>query len=59
MFSRRTFLAAGAATLATPAIVRAQGFRLDPIYMPQSVRVSSSLQPQQIIVAPQVFQWLW
>ena len=53
MLSRRTFLAASAASLATPAIVQAQGFRLDPIYVPQSVRVSPTLQAQQIIIAPQ------
>ncbi|SIS69394.1 L,D-transpeptidase catalytic domain [Roseivivax lentus] len=52
MFSRRTFLAASAATLATPAIARAQGFRLDPIYTPQTVRVKDTLAPQQIIVLP-------
>lgn len=52
MFDRRTFLAATGAALAAPAIARAQGFQLDPIYTPQTVRVKSSLAPQQIIVLP-------
>ena len=52
MLNRRTFVAAAAASLAAPAIVRAQGFQLEPIYMPQTVQVKSSLAPQQIIVMP-------
>ncbi|SFQ34828.1 L,D-transpeptidase catalytic domain [Roseivivax halotolerans] len=52
MLNRRTFVAAAAASLAAPAIARAQGFQLEPIYMPQTVQVKSSLAPQQIIVMP-------
>lgn len=52
MFSRRTFLAATAASLAAPAIAQAQGFKLDPIFTPQTVRVKNTLAPQQIVILP-------
>ena len=52
---RRNFLTTGLATgltvLAAPAI--AQGaFRLDPVLMPQTVRVSADLAPGRLIVLP-------
>ncbi|MCF3592932.1 L,D-transpeptidase [Rhodobacteraceae bacterium LMO-12] len=50
MISRRNFLASTAATLATPSIVRA--FELDPILLPQEVRVGPSYAPGQLLVLP-------
>ncbi|MCE0504309.1 MULTISPECIES: L,D-transpeptidase [unclassified Roseivivax] len=52
MINRRTFVAAATAALAAPSLARAQGFQLEPIYQPQTVKVKSSLAPQQIIVLP-------
>ncbi|MHA6325534.1 L,D-transpeptidase [Roseivivax sp. CAU 1753] len=52
MFTRRTFIAAATATLAAPAIAQAQGFQLNPIFLPQTVRVKPTLAPQQIIILP-------
>lgn len=51
MISRRTLLATGAAALATPALAQ-QSFQLDPIYLPQAVRIKQTLQPQQILIVP-------
>ncbi|WP_116597600.1 L,D-transpeptidase [Primorskyibacter marinus] len=51
MISRRTLLATGAAALATPGLAQ-QNFQLDPIYLPQSVRIKQTLQPQQILIVP-------
>ncbi|SMC75076.1 L,D-transpeptidase [Primorskyibacter flagellatus] len=51
MISRRTLLATGAAALATPALAQ-QNFQLDPIYLPQAVRIKQTLQPQQILIVP-------
>ncbi len=50
MISRRNFLASTAATLATPSLVRA--FELDPILLPQEVRVGPSYAPGQLLVLP-------
>ncbi|MCL3881133.1 L,D-transpeptidase [Marivita sp. GX14005] len=52
MFSRRTFIAAAAAGLAAPRIASAQAFRIDPVFMPQNVRIKSSVQPGQILILP-------
>lgn len=53
MISRRRFLAAAAAGLATPAVLRAQSsFQLDPIYAPQRVSIKQSLPPTQILILP-------
>jgi lipoprotein-anchoring transpeptidase ErfK/SrfK len=51
MISRRTFLAAGAATLATPALAQ-QKFQLDPVLLPQAVGIDPAMSPQQILVVP-------
>lgn len=48
MMKRRTFLAATATTLASPALA----FKLDPILEPQLVVMDPTVQSQQIIVLP-------
>ena len=48
MIKRRTFLTAGAATLATPALA----FKLDPILEPQYVAMDPTVSAQQILVLP-------
>lgn len=48
MISRRTFVAATAATLATPAL----SFTVDPIFRPQTVSIKSDLEPGQLLVLP-------
>jgi lipoprotein-anchoring transpeptidase ErfK/SrfK len=52
MISRRNFIAAAAAGLAAPSVATAQGFKIDPIYRPQNVRIKSDVQPGQILVLP-------
>ncbi|MEL6207675.1 MAG: L,D-transpeptidase [Pseudomonadota bacterium] len=57
---RRAFLAATAATLATPALVTAQqSFTLDEKYMPQYVRVKQSYAPGQLLVVPRQHFLYW
>ncbi|TCS65931.1 L,D-transpeptidase [Primorskyibacter sedentarius] len=51
MISRRTFIAAGAATLATPALAQ-QAFQINPIFLPQSVRIDPALAANQILIVP-------
>jgi len=48
MFTRRSLIAAGLATVAAPAL----GFEVDPIYRPQTVAMKSDLAPGQIVVLP-------
>lgn len=48
MITRRTFLAATAATLASPALA----FEVDPIFRPQKVGIKSDLAPGQILIMP-------
>ena len=50
MISRRSFLATTAAGLAAPSIVSA--FELDPIFMPQEVRVGPAYAPGQLLILP-------
>jgi lipoprotein-anchoring transpeptidase ErfK/SrfK len=50
MFSRRTFLASSAATLAAPSIVGA--FELNPIFTPQPVKIGPAYQPGQMLILP-------
>ena len=50
MISRRSFLASTAAALAAPSLVRA--FELDPILLPQEVRVGPAYAPGQLLVLP-------
>ncbi len=50
MISRRHFLATTAATLAAPSLVRA--IELDPILMPQEVRIGPAYAPGQLLVLP-------
>ncbi len=52
MISRRTFIAAAAAT-ASVAAIPASAFTLDGIYAPQTVRIRGDLQPGQILIMPQ------
>ncbi|MGJ8602755.1 MAG: L,D-transpeptidase [Marivita sp.] len=52
MFSRRHFLAATAAGLAAPSIAAAQGFKINPIYMPQNVRIKADVATGQILILP-------
>ncbi len=51
MFNRRTFLAAAASTLAAPHVARA-AFQLDPVFTPQTVRISAAYTPGQLLVLP-------
>lgn len=48
MISRRTFLAASAATVALPA----QAFEVDTVFRPQKVRIKADLEPGQILILP-------
>ena len=48
MLSRRTFLAAAAATAAVPA----HAFEIDPVFRPQTVSIKSDLVPGQILILP-------
>lgn len=48
MITRRTFVAAGAACLATPALA----FTIDPIFVPQAVSIKKDLAPGQLLVLP-------
>lgn len=48
MLSRRTFLAATAATAALPA----HAFQVDPMYRPQRVAMKADLAPGQILILP-------
>lgn len=48
MISRRTFVAAAAASVAMPAYA----FEVDPIFRPQSVGIKSDLAPGQILILP-------
>jgi lipoprotein-anchoring transpeptidase ErfK/SrfK len=54
MLSRRHFLsttaAAAAATLAAPGIARA--FEIDPIFLPQEVRIGPAYAPGQLLILP-------
>jgi len=52
MISRRHFLAATAAGLAAPQIATAQGFQIDPIYRPQTVRIKADVAAGQILILP-------
>ena len=52
MISRRYFLAATAAGLATPSIATAQAFQIKKIYRPQDVRIKSDIAPGQILILP-------
>ncbi|KPP87992.1 MAG: hypothetical protein HLUCCO07_15705 [Rhodobacteraceae bacterium HLUCCO07] len=52
MINRRTFLTAVAAsTLAAPHVARA-AFQLDPVFAPQTVKISASYTPGQLLVLP-------
>jgi lipoprotein-anchoring transpeptidase ErfK/SrfK len=46
MISRRTFIAASAATAAVPA----HAFEVDPIFLPQRVGIKKDLEPGQILI---------
>jgi len=48
MLNRRNFVAAAAASLATPALA----FAVDPIFEPQTVSMKKDLQPGQLLVLP-------
>ncbi|MBV2359283.1 L,D-transpeptidase [Thalassococcus sp. CAU 1522] len=48
MITRRTFVAAAAATAALPA----QAFEIEPVFRPQQVRIKKDLQPGQILILP-------
>ncbi len=50
MIDRRTFFAAAAASLATPAIARA--YELDPVFKPQTVGMKRDMEPGQILILP-------
>ncbi|WP_306004535.1 L,D-transpeptidase [Aquicoccus porphyridii] len=52
MFNRRTFLTtAAASTLAAPHVARA-AFQLDPVFVPQTVKISAAYAPGQLLVLP-------
>ena len=48
MISRRSFVAAAAATAALPA----HAFEVNPIYLPQTVAIKKDLTPGQILILP-------
>lgn len=48
MISRRHFLTAAAATLAAPHVARA--FELNPVFMPQTVKIGPNHAPGQLII---------
>lgn len=52
MISRRHFIAAAAAGLAAPHVATAQAVKIDPIYMPQNVRLKADVAPGRILILP-------
>ncbi|MFP7674045.1 L,D-transpeptidase [Marivita sp. S0852] len=52
MISRRTLIATAAAGLAVPHLAKAQAFQIDPVFLPQDVRIKTDIQPGQILVLP-------
>ncbi|WP_292285122.1 L,D-transpeptidase [Marivita sp.] len=52
MISRRHFIAAAAAGLAAPHVATAQAVNIDPIYMPQNVRLKTDVAPGRILILP-------
>ncbi|MEM8728910.1 MAG: L,D-transpeptidase [Pseudomonadota bacterium] len=53
MLTRRTFMAATAASAALPAMVEAQTLGFEPT--PQEVRIKTAYEPNQILVLPRAF----
>ena len=52
MITRRTFVAAAAASAALPAPLLAQGYQIAPEYTPQQVNFTKAYAPGQILIAP-------
>ncbi len=52
MITRRTFVAAVAASASLPAPLLAQGFQIAPKYTPQQVNFTKAYAPGQILIAP-------
>ena len=55
MITRRHFIATGAACLALPGLAEAQAkqaFKIDPVFLPQDVRIKKDYAPGQILILP-------